>query len=378
MRIALTGGGTGGHILPAMAVLDALRARTGADLDVRWFGPDDRGERAQVERFGLVFESVPAAGVRGRGPIRLVKSFARLGSGTLTAVRKLRRYRPDAVFSTGGYGSFPCSVAARLLRKPLVVFLPDVEPGWAVKAEKKLATRMATTTEAALAFLPRKKTVVTGYPVRKEFFALTRENARSALGLRMDDRVVVVAGATQGARAINAAMFKELRTLTKAAHVFHVTGQADYGEAAGQRETLGAELAARYQVASFRDDLPAVMLAADLGVFRAGASTLGEIPAAGLPAILVPGTYAGGHQRQNAQWLADGGAAEIVEEAALAKLPARILALIGDETKLANMRQAARALAKPGAADAIAQLVIEVARPSPRPSPASGRAGEER
>ena len=362
MRVALTGGGTGGHILPAMAVLDALRVRSGPEFDVRWFGPEDRDERAQVERFGVTFESVPAAGVRGRGPWRLIKSFARLGTGTLMALRKLRRYDPNAVFSTGGYGSFPCSVAARLLRKPLVVYLPDVAPGWAVKAEQRLATRMATTTEAALAFLPRKKTVVTGYPVRRVFFEQTREEARKALGVGAAEKVVVIAGATQGARAINTAVFEGLQALVNDAIVFHVTGQVDVAEATKRRDALGTGLASRYQVAAFRDDLPTVMLAADLGVMRAGASVLGEAPAAGLPTVLVPGTYAGGHQRQNAQWLVEGGAAEILDEANISELPVRILALLGDESRLAKMRDSARVMAKPEAADAIAQLVIEVAK----------------
>lgn len=362
MRIALTGGGTGGHILPAMAVLDALRARAGADLEVRWFGPENRGERAQVERFGVPFESVPAAGVRGRNPVQLGASVFRLGTGTIGATRKLRKFGPNAVFSTGGYGSFPCSVAARLLFKPLVVYLPDVEPGWAVKAEKRLATRMATTTDAALEFLPRKKTVVTGYPVRKTFFEQTREEARKALGIGEHERVVVIAGATQGAQAINKAVFDGLRTLVEEAVVFHVTGQTDLPDAAGFRETLGENLADRYDVAAFRDDLPTLMLAADLGVMRAGASTLGEIPAAAMPAILVPGTYAGGHQRQNAKWLVDGGAAEIVEEAEIGRLAPRMLELLGDEAKLAAMHESAKALAKPDAADAIAKLVLEVAK----------------
>ena len=141
MRLALTAGGTGGHIIPAMAVLDALRARPGLPLEVAFFGPEDRGERATIEARGIRFESVPAAGVRGRGPIRLVKSLWSLLSGTLIAIRKLRAFRPDAVFSTGGYASFPCSLAARILRRPLVVYLPDVTPGWAVRAEKLLATR---------------------------------------------------------------------------------------------------------------------------------------------------------------------------------------------------------------------------------------------
>ncbi len=362
MKIALTGGGTGGHILPAMAVLEALRERASDSLEVRWFGPENRGERAQVERFGVPFESVSAAGVRGRSPVQLITSVLRLGAGTAGATRKLRKFGPNAVFSTGGYGSFPCSVAARLLFKPLVVYLPDVEPGWAVRAEKRLATRITTTTEAALEFLPRRKTVVTGYPVRKEFFAQTRDQARKALGIPEEEQVVVIAGATQGAKAINAAVFRGLRTLVEEAVVFHITGQADMADAAGFRETLGPDLAARYHVAAFRDDLPTLMLAADIGVMRAGASTLGEVPAAAMPAILVPGTYAGGHQRQNAKWLADGGAAEILEEAEIGRLVPRILELLGDRPQLTAMRNAARALARPTAADAIAQLVLEVAK----------------
>ena len=212
MRIALTGGGTGGHILPAVAVLEALRARCGGELDVCFFGPDNRGERAQVESHGIAFERVASAAVRGRGPLRVARGLATLAMGTWTASRKLRAFAPHAVFSTGGYGSFPGSVAARLGRRPLVVYLPDVLPGWAVKAERRLATRIATTTEAALAHLPAKKTTVTGYPVRSVFFSQSREEARAALGIpARAERVVVVAGATQGAHALNEAVFRALR-----------------------------------------------------------------------------------------------------------------------------------------------------------------------
>lgn len=361
MRLALTAGGTGGHIIPALAVLDALQAR-GAVSDVRFFGPEDRGERAMVEARGLRFEAVPAAGVRGRGPARVAKSLGRLGWGVLMGLRKLRGFRPDAVFSTGGYGSFPCSVAARLLRRPLVVYLPDVSPGWAVRAEKRLATRIATTTDAALRHLPPKKTRVTGYPVRGAFFAQTREQARATLGIAAGESVVLIAGASQGARAINRAAFDSLEGLLKVAIVFHVTGAADHAEAVSIRDGLGADVHERYRPSAYRDDLPAVMLAADLAVMRAGASTLGELPAASLPAILVPGAYAGGHQRENARWLARGGAAVIVEERDLGQLPARVAELLCDPARLSAMRTAAHGLARPDAADAIAGLILEVAR----------------
>ncbi|MFN8507499.1 MAG: UDP-N-acetylglucosamine--N-acetylmuramyl-(pentapeptide) pyrophosphoryl-undecaprenol N-acetylglucosamine transferase [Dehalococcoidia bacterium] len=361
MRLALTAGGTGGHILPALAVYDALVAR-GIASEVRFFGPEDRGERARVEAKGIAFEAVSAAAVRGKGPLSLAKAMFRLATGTFAAARRLRAFRPDAVFSTGGYASFPASLAARILRRPLVVYLPDVSPGWAVRAETRLATRMATTAEAALAFLPAKKTVITGYPVRAEFFATTREEARAALGIAAGDRVLVVAGASQGAKAINAAIFAALPALLPSTVVVHVTGPAEAPDAERLRAALDPTLAARYHTAAFREDLPVVMLAADLAVMRAGASVLGELPAAKLPSILIPGTFAGGHQRDNARFLADGGAAVVLEERDIAALPATIESLIDDSTRLTAMREAAAKLARPGAASAIVDLLLEVAK----------------
>ena len=362
MRLALTAGGTGGHILPALSVLDALLLRPGAVEEVRWFGPENRGERKIIEARGLRFEHVPSAQVRGRGAVSLVRSgFAVLG-GTWRALRGLRAFHPDVVFSTGGYASFPCALAARLLGLPLVVYLPDVSPGWAVKAEMRLASRMATTTEAALAFLPRTKTTVCGYPVRDTFFTTTREDARRALGADPTEKVLLVAGASQGSATINNAVFSGLRSLLNEMRVYHMTGAADYDEAAGFESQLGAELAERYVPAAFRDDLPMLMLAADLAVMRAGASALGELTAAGLPAVVIPGTFAGGHQRDNAKWLADGGAAVVLDESAIARLTDTVLTLINDEERLAAMSAAARRLARPGAADAIADLIVGAAR----------------
>ena len=362
MRFALTGGGTGGHIFPALAVLEALRASSSSPVEVCFFGPENRGERPLVEGAGVRFETVPSAGLRGRGPLGLARSAWSLLAGVLAAIRKLRRFKPDVVFSTGGYGSFPGSLAARLLRRPLVVYLPDVHPGWAVKAERMLATRMTTTTEAALEFLPAKKTVVTGYPVRDTFFTLSRDAARAQLGVAPDERVVVVAGASQGARAINTAVFRALPALCPKASVFHITGEAGIDAAREAREALPEDLRARYQPAPFRADLPVLMLAADVGVFRAGASVLGEIPAAALPSVLVPGTFAGGHQRNNARWLAGNGAAVILEEEDIDALGARVSELLDDDARRDSMRAAAHALARPDAAAAIATVVMEVAR----------------
>lgn len=359
--IVLTGGGTGGHLFPSFAVASALRSSEQA-LRLAFLGPANRGERATVEAAGLPFEPVPAAPIRGRSPLGLLRSLATLLRGTVTAIRRLRRHRPAAVFSTGGYGSFPVSLAAWLLRRPLVVFLPDVAPGLAVRVEQRLATRLATTTPAALRHLPARKTVVTGYPVRPEFFALDRAAARQAIGLPPAEPLVVVAGASQGSRSLNEAVLAALEALLYRAHVIHVTGAAGIDAAIRARDALPATLGPRYQPAPFRADLPAVMVAADLGVFRAGASILGELPAAGLPAILVPGTFAGAHQRHNARWLVDQGAAIVLEEADLAALETSVAALLDDPARLQTMRVAARALARPNAAADIARLLLEVAR----------------
>ncbi|MBI5948051.1 MAG: UDP-N-acetylglucosamine--N-acetylmuramyl-(pentapeptide) pyrophosphoryl-undecaprenol N-acetylglucosamine transferase [Chloroflexi bacterium] len=361
MRLALTAGGTGGHIFPALAVLDAVLARDPA-TEVRFFGPDNRGERRMVESRGVAFETVSAAGVRGRGPLQVARSLWRVLAGTLAAARRLRAFHADVVFSTGGYASFPASLAARLLRRPLVVYLPDVAPGWAVRAEQRLATRMATTTDAALAYLPAKKTAVTGYPVRPEFFSVTREEARARLGIDAAARLVLVAGASQGARALNRAVFDNIRQLAAESTVIHITGAADIAEALALKDSLDSGIAGRYLPASFRDDMPIAMLAADVAVMRAGASVLGELPAAGLPAILVPGTFAGGHQRDNARWLADAGAAVILEETAIATLPAALLGLLNDRARLEAMRAAAEGLARPDAAADIAAIISEVAK----------------
>jgi UDP-N-acetylglucosamine--N-acetylmuramyl-(pentapeptide) pyrophosphoryl-undecaprenol N-acetylglucosamine transferase len=360
MKLALTAGGTGGHILPALTVMDAVRQAT-ESVEVRFFGPEGRGEREMVEARGLRFEAVSAAAVRGKSPLQLARAAGRLTLGLWTALRKLRAFRPNVVFSTGGYASFPCSLAARMLRIPLVVFLPDVEPGWAVRVEKRLATRIATTTEAARAQLPAEKTYVTGYPVREEFRNADRAETRTTLGAG-EGPVVLVAGASQGAAAINRAVFRALPELCSRSTVVHITGRADIEEAEERRTALAAAGQAAYHPAAFRDDLPALMVASDLGVMRAGASVLGEVPAAALPSLLIPGRFAGGHQRANAQWLVDGGAAELLDETRIGEVLPRIFTLIDSPARLEAMRHAARALDRPEAATDIARIVMEVAR----------------
>lgn len=338
-----------------------MKAR-GESLDLLYIGVRGRIDETIVPREGIAFKAVSAGPLRVSSPISFVTNVAKLGLGVMQSLWALLRFRPDAVFATGGYASVPVGVAARALRKPLVVFLPDVTPGWAVRLLSKLATRMTTTSERALQYLPPNKSVVVGYPVRDAFWSLTRHEARARMGLPLDGKVLLVTGASLGARKINEAIVDALPHLLERCVVVHVTGAADEAWANEQRHKIGATAEReRYDVRGYVDDMPAAMVAADLAVMRAGASTLGELPAAGLPAVLVPGEYEGWSQAPNAEYLQEQGAAVMLRNAELASLGDVVTALLADDARLASMRAAMRELARPDAARDLACTMMEAA-----------------
>lgn len=358
--MVLAGGGTGGHVYPGLAVANALAAEV-KPLELLYIGVRGRIDETIVPREGIAFKAVSAGPLRVSSPIAFAVNLGRLGVGVMQSVWALLRFKPDAVFATGGYTSVPVGVAARLLRKPLVVFLPDVTPGWAVKLLSRLATRMTTTSERALRYLPANKTVVVGYPVRGEFWSMTREEARRRMGLPLDAKVLLVTGASLGAHKINEAIFEALPRLLEHSIVVHVTGAADEAWATAQRASLDSTQREQYVVRGYLADMPAAMVAADLAVMRAGASTLGELPAAGLPAVLVPGEYDGWSQAPNAEFLQEQGAAVMLRNAELGQLGAMAIELLSDDVRLAAMRVAAKQLARPDAARDLARTLIEVA-----------------
>lgn len=314
-------------------------------------------EQTLAERAGLPFAAVPAAPVRGAGPVRLALNAANLVRGTYRAMGILRRLRPDAIFATGGYVSVPVVVAGWLLRVPSLIYLPDMEPGLAVKALARIAARVAVTAEEAARYFRADKVVVTGYPVRADFAALDRDSARQRLSLA-DDKVVLVFGGSRGASALNKAVEGALEDILDMAQLVHVCGEGDYEALRARRASLPADKQARYHLFTYLHDLPAAMLAADLVISRAGASVLGEFTAAGVPSILVPYPYAGRHQAVNARYLADHGAAIVMENDRLATdlLPA-VRDLLADDARRDAMRESARRLARPDAARTLARVL---------------------
>ncbi|HXK32797.1 MAG TPA: glycosyltransferase, partial [Dehalococcoidia bacterium] len=224
MRVVFAGGGTGGHVYPNLAVARALAIETraaGAALDVLYVGVRGRVDETIVPAQGIAFRAVSAGPLRVGSPLAFARNTGRLALGVLQSLSILRRFKPDVVFATGGYASVPVGVAARILRKPLVVYLPDVTPGWSVRLLSRLATKMTTTSERALEHLPRDKTTVVGYPVRADFWDIDRAAARQRLGVAAGERLLLVTAGSLGARAINEALWAALPRLLDACIVVH-------------------------------------------------------------------------------------------------------------------------------------------------------------
>lgn len=347
---------------PALTVRDALGSRVSA---VTWYGRAGGMEEALAARAGIAFRAVRTGAIVGRGPLGMAAGLVAIARGVRAAARDLRRERPDAVLVTGGYVSVPLAVAARLTGTPLCVYLPDIAPGRAVRLIARLADTVCVTAAAACAHLPRGRCVVTGYPVREAVRRADRADARARLGIAPDAMVVLVFGGSQGARRLNDAVAAAAAALLGRAVVVHAAGSRTHAAAAAARDALPPDLAARWHLSPFLDDtaMADALAAADLVVCRAGAAVLGELPARGLPAVLVPLPIAGGHQWDNARVLVDAGAAVAVDDAALdgARLAKVVGGLLDDPARRATMAAAARRLDHPDAAAAIGRAVVALA-----------------
>ncbi len=363
MKVLLGGGGSGGHVFPALAVAHTLREQIPEDLDVLYVGTETGVEAGLVREADVPFASVSARAIRGRNALSQLWSVLAIMQGVRDAVRIMRRYRPNTVLVTGGYASVPVGVAAKLTGTPLVLFQPDVEPGWAVRLLAHLATRVCVTDARSLQRAPGRKSIATGYPLRRVFDDLDRPMARARFQLN-GGPAVLIAGAVQGARRINESVDRHLEEWLAAAQIVHVTGPADVRRMRERREALPPALQSRYQVFEYLgDELPIAMAACDLAVSRAGASVLGEYPAAQLPAVLVPLPAAGGHQQRNAEVLENSGAAVIVDDRDVpAQLLPVALGLLQDADRLRGMRRQAAAKARPDASRKIAEVMWEVRR----------------
>lgn len=363
MRLLIAAGGTGGHIYPALAVATSIRRRPGApELD--WVG----GRR------GLEAVLVPPAGFRLRRlrlrslrsverNVHLVLDPIRLMLSVPQALWWLVRHRPAAIFTTGGYVAIPILISARLLGIPTLLWEGNVIPGRSVRATARLASVLAVSFAPTCAALPgRRPCYVTGTPIR-DIAAIDRLAARARLGLAPEARLVVVFGGSQAVRRLNDAVAGALPALVEKVHVIHLAGEDGLSAAEAAREALPPTLRDRYRpVAFLGEGLLDALAAADLVVGRAGSSTLAETAAFGLPMVVVPYPHAAAHQRANAAELVDAGAARsIADEEFDSAALLDAVRLLEEPARHVAMAAAARGVAKPGAADAVATLVLALA-----------------
>jgi UDP-N-acetylglucosamine--N-acetylmuramyl-(pentapeptide) pyrophosphoryl-undecaprenol N-acetylglucosamine transferase len=363
-------------VYPALAVLQAIQDKA----EVLWIGGEGGMETRLVERNGIPYQTIPAAGVHGIGLRSLPRNLWQVGRGVLASRRILRAFKPDVLFFTGGYVAIPMALAGWKL--PSLLYVPDIEPGLALKTLARFADRICVTAQDSIAYFERParihlpaqalhptqdgvpQVLVTGYPTRSGLAAWTRSAARQTLGLNDEHPVLLVAGGSKGARSINTAILANLPALLEIAQVVHLSGELDWPVVEAKRNELSAELAARYHAFPYLDEqMGAALAAADLAISRAGASTLGEYPLFGLPAILVPYPHAWRYQRVNAEYLVRQSAAMLLEDASLSDqlLPA-VSALLSQPERLAAMRLAMQKLTQPEAAAQIGQQLLALGR----------------
>ena len=315
----------------------------------------------------LLLRSLRSAG----RDVHLLLDPIRLGLSIPQAALLLAGRRPAAIFTTGGYVAIPVLLAAGLLRIPSVLWDGNVVPGRSVRFVARRATVLAVSHAETADALGHPHAYVTGTPIRS-LGAVDAEEARERFGGRPGERVMLVFGGSQAVRRINDAVFGALPRLVDRVRVVHVTGDAGYAAAVAAREQLPEAVRDRYRPYPFlHEEMTAALAAADLAVGRAGASTLAEAAAFALPTAIVPYPHAAGHQRRNAEVVAQAGAAILVEDEELdADRLVELAGLLADPARHAEMSAAARGLARPGAADAIAELVLTVANREPLPDAA--------
>lgn len=364
-RVVIAGGGTAGHVLPGLAIAQALVDRgvvEGSD-DVHFVGSRRGIERTLVPTAGFPLTLLPGRGIQRRLAVANVGAILGLGLAGLRAVALLVRHRPAAVVALGGYASVPCGIAAVLLRIPMVVAEQNAVPGAANRLLGRFARACAVPAEGT--GLPR--AVVTGNPVRAEVreraAGAGRESARADHGL--DDRpFVVVFGGSLGARRINQAVFEAMREWDgEQIVVHHVLGSRDWNDPTFVRHAAAPSVA--HHVVEYEHDLPTALAAADLVLCRSGATTVAELGVIGVPSLLMPLPGApGDHQTANARLLADVGGAVLLPDAEIdgGRLRTELSLLLGDAGRRRAMALAAAGVGIPDAADRVADLVEEHAR----------------
>ncbi|HEX8836957.1 MAG TPA: undecaprenyldiphospho-muramoylpentapeptide beta-N-acetylglucosaminyltransferase [Candidatus Acidoferrum sp.] len=354
VKLLIAGGGTGGHVFPALAIAREWLAR-GKEREVVLVGTERGIEMKLVPLTGLPLETLRVAGLKGKGGATLIRNLTMLVPAMFDARRVLRRHRPVAAFGVGGYAAGPMLLAAWLAGVPNIIFEPNAEPGLTNRLLAHLARRIATGYEIS-ARTWGKKAVVTGCPVRSEFFSIAPQMPGNPLRL-------LITGGSQGALPINRAFvdsMDRLATRKNQLSIVHQTGERDYDAV----RTAYARRGILAEVVPFMTNMPERFNWADIIVCRAGAITAAEVAAAGRAGIFIPfGRATDSHQLRNAQEMARAGAGRLITEPELTAetLTTEIFSLLDQPQEIEKLSSNARALARPHATQEIVNLIEEAA-----------------
>jgi len=372
MRVLISGGGTGGHIYPALAVATQLRKLYQADI--LYLGSDDGLETQLVPAAGFRMKTVKAGKLQRYISVNTLKGIARVPLGLAQAVGIVRDFQPDVVFTSGGYVSVPAGLGAKLNNVPLLLHQQDVPPNLSNKLIAPSATRISIAFAASMRYFPEHKTLWLGNPIREEILAVRQVEvgaAKQALGFSADLPLLLITGGSQGARHLNQIVAGSLPELLKSCQVLQISGQKLYNETRSLADriltdaSVGEDLRQRYRLEPYMsDEMPLALQGSDLVICRSGASTLSELAVLEKPSLLVPLPPAIGSSPQeiNAETFVHEGAADVVRNDDLepALLLTRVQQLIGAPERLQAMRTALKVFAKPDGTQEIAEAVVNM------------------
>ena len=372
MNIIVSGGGTGGHIYPALTIIQAVKELDGS-ANFLYVGTNHGLEADIVPREGIRFEAIDLQGLERRFTL---ENFFRIGKAMLAvlkAIRVVRGFNPDVVVGTGGYVAGPILLAASLMGVPTLIQEQNAFAGITNKILAHFATKIAVGMEAAGDIFPADKTVYTGNPIRPEVITADRALGAERFGFAPEKKIVLVSGGSRGARTINLTMIDVLKVAAcdNSVQYLHVTGTGEYDEVIRRLNEEGIDLSRmkHIRVEPYLYDMPSAIAMADVTVFRAGATGLAELAARGIPAILIPYPFAAeNHQEKNARAVEARGGAEVIlnKELTADNLSQCLTDILSDEEKRLRMASAMRSLGKPQAAIAIAEMILAMGKDKKR------------
>ena len=360
MRIIITGGGTGGHTYPVLAVANEIRQLRN-DAEILFIGTERGIEAKAVPAAGIPIKFIRARGVSLQ-PLKFIQFLTDNSLGLFQALSVYNSFKPDFVLASGGFVSAPVVAAAALKGIPSILMESNVLPGKTNKLLSRWAKKVLVSFEESRQFLPKEKVFVTGNPIRKEIMERTREEGCKILNLSPDKFTLLVTGASQGAKSVNEAVIEALPEWNgKDWQILHLVGRKNYEEVKNAVKEAAISFKAEYRCIDYTEDMASVYAVTDLVVARSGASTMSEITARGIPAILIPYPFAAdNHQEKNARLMEKhNGAVVILDKDVKEKLKGQVLSLAGDKDRLKLMSDAMRGLGKPEALENILKELKE-------------------